>query len=236
MADGLYVGMSAAVARAAQLDSIADNLANAETPGFKATRPAFRSFLPPGPSDKVLAGVVSTGVDMRPGPTNTTDNPLDVMPDGDSYFGVRLSNGQLAYTRNGHLERGPNGELLASGLPVLGTSGEPVSVPPGADPRIESNGNVVVGRNTVVDTLALFQAQGLMDKIAPSLLQPSTGSSMSPAADSTVRVGELEMGNVSALDSTVQMINAQRQYDMAMQAIQTYRKMDDRATQVGLVK
>jgi flagellar basal-body rod protein FlgF len=228
--------MSAAVARAAQLDSIADNLANAETPGFKATRPAFRAFLPPGPTDKVLAGVVSTGVDMRPGPTNTTDNPLDVLPDGDAYLGVRLSSGQLAYTRNGHLERGPNGELLASGLPVLGTSGEPVTVPAGADPRIESNGNVVVGRNTVVDTLALFQAQGPMDKIAPCLLQPSAGASMSPTADSTVRVGELEMGNVSALDSTVQMINAQRQFDMAMQAIQTYRKLDDRANQVGLVK
>ena len=236
MSDGLYVGMSAAVARAAQLDSIADNLANAETPGFKATRPAFRAFLPPGPSDKILAGAVSTGVDIRPGPTNTTDNPLDVLPEGDAYLGVRLSTGQMAYTRNGHLERGPNGELLASGLPVLGTSGEPVTVPVGADPRIESNGNVVVGRNTLVDTLALFQAQGPMDKIAPSLLQPSAGSSMSPAAENSVRVGELEMGNMSALDSTIQMISAQRQFDMAMQAIQTYRKLDDRATQVGLVK
>jgi len=236
VADGLYVGMSAAVARAAQLDSIADNLANAETPGFKATRPAFRAFLPPGPSDKVMAGAVSTGVDMRPGPSNTTDNPLDVLPEGDAYLGVRLSNGRVAYTRNGHLERGPNGELLASGLPVLGISGDPVTVPVGTDPHIDSNGNVVVGRDTVVDTLALFEAQGPMDKVAPSLLQPSAGSSMSPAADSSVRVGELELSNVSALDSTIQMISAQRQFDMAMQAIQTYRKLDDRATQVGLVK
>ena len=232
----MYVGMSAAVARAAQLDSIADNLANTETPGFKATRPAFRSFLPPGPTDKVLAGAVSSGVDLRPGPTNTTDNPLDVLPEGDAYLGVKLSNGQIAYTRNGHLELGPNGELLASGLPVLGQSGDPVTVPAGADPRIETNGDVVVGRGQVVDTLALFQAQGAMDRIAPTLLQPSAGSTVSPVADGTLRSGELEMGNVSALDSTVQMINAQRQFDMAMQAIQTYRKVDDRAIQVGLVK
>ena len=236
MADGIYVGMSAAVARTAQLDSIADNLANTETPGFKATRPAFRAFLPPGPTDKVLAGAVSTGVDLRPGPTNATDNPLDVVPDADSYLGVKLSTGQIAYTRNGHLEIGPNGELLASGLPVLGRSGDPVSVPPDGNPRIESNGDVVVNRNTVVDTLALFQAQGSMDRIAPTLLQPSAGSSISQVSDGTLRVGELELGNVSALDSTVQMINAQRQFDMAMQAIQTYRKLDDRAIQVGLVK
>jgi flagellar basal-body rod protein FlgF len=228
--------MSAAVARAAQLDSIADNLANTETPGFKATRPAFRAFLPPGPSDKVLAGAVSTGVDLRPGPTNTTDNPLDVVPDGDAYLGVQLSNGQVAYTRNGHVELGSQGELLISGLRVLGRSGQPISVPPDADPRIETNGDVVVGRGTVVDTLALFQAQGPMDKIAPALLQPSAGSSVAAAPDATVRVGELEMGNVSALDSTIQMISAQRQFDMAMQAIQTYRRLDDRATQVGLMK
>ena len=236
MSDGIYVGMSAAVARAAQLDSIADNLANTETPGFKASRPAFRAFLPPGPSDKVMTSAVSTGVDLRAGPVNTTDNPLDVVPDDDAYLGVRLSNGQVAYTRNGHLELGPNGELLASGLPVVGRSGDPVSVPAGADPRIESNGDVIVDRNTVVDTLALFQAQGPMDKIAPTLLQPSAGSSINLAEDGTLRTGELELGNVSALDSTVQMINAQRQFDMAMQAIQTYRKLDDRANQVGLVK
>jgi flagellar basal-body rod protein FlgF len=228
--------MSGAVARAAQLDSIADNLANTETPGFKASRPAFRAFLPPGPSDKVMTAAVSTGVDLRAGPVNTTDNPLDVVPDDDAYLGVRLSNGQVAYTRNGHLELGPNGELLASGLPVVGRSGDPVSVPAGADPRIETNGDVIVGRNTVVDTLALFQAQGSMDKIAPTLLQPSAGSSVKLAEDGTLRTGELELGNVSALDSTVQMINAQRQFDVAMQAIQTYRKLDDRANQVGLVK
>ena len=235
MADGIYVGMSAAVARAAQLDSIADNLANTETPGFKATRPAFRAFLPPGPSDKVLAGTVSTGVDLRPGPTSTTDNPLDILPEGDTYLGVQLSSGQVAYTRNGHLELGPGGELLASGLRVLGRSGQPVSVPPEGDPHIESNGDVLVG-HTVVDSLALFVAQGPMDKIGPALLQPAPGTSVGAAADGTVRVGELEMGNVTALESTVQMINAQRQFDMAMQAIQTYQKLDDRANQVGLVK
>jgi len=236
VADGIYIGMSAAVARAAQLDSIADNLANSETPGFKATRPAFRAFLPPGPTDKILAGAVSTGVDLRPGPTSTTDNPLDVVPENGNYLGVQLSNGQVAYTRNGHMELGPNGELMIMGLKVLGKSGQPITLPPENDARIEINGDVVVGRNTVVDTLALYTAQGPMDKIAPALLQASPGSTVTLDPEGTVRVGELEMGNASALECTVQMINAQRQYDMAMQAIQTYRKLDDRATQVGLVR
>lgn len=236
MADGIYVGMSAAVARSAQLDAIADNLANTETPGFKASRPAFRSFLPPGPSDKVLAGVVSTGVDMRPGMANMTDNQLDVLPDTDLYLGLKMVNGQMAYTRNGHLEVGSEGELLASGIPVVGRSGEPVIVPPGSDPRIESNGDVVVDANTVVDTLALFRNQGPMDRIGPALMAPSAGSTMAMDDTGTLSVGQLEMGNVSALDSTIQMISAQRQFDMAMQAIQTYKKLDDSAVQVGRLR
>ena len=63
MADGIYVGMSAAIGRAAQLDAIADNLANIESPGFKGVRPAFSSFLPSGgPTDKVLSGAVATTI------------------------------------------------------------------------------------------------------------------------------------------------------------------------------
>src|SRR4051794_16984464 len=62
VADGIYVGMSAAAARAAQLESISDNLANVETPGFKAGRPSFQSFLPGrGTTDKVFTAAVATG-------------------------------------------------------------------------------------------------------------------------------------------------------------------------------
>jgi flagellar basal body rod protein FlgG len=59
---------------------------------------------------------------------------------------------------------------------------------------------------------------------------------MSQVTDGSVRVGELELGNVTALESTVQMIGAQRNYELAMQAIQTYKQLDDRVIQVGLVR
>jgi flagellar basal body rod protein FlgG len=51
-----------------------------------------------------------------------------------------------------------------------------------------------------------------------------------------VSTGQLEMGNVTPLESTVQMINAQRQFETAMQAIQTYRRLDDRVVEVGRVR
>jgi flagellar basal-body rod protein FlgF len=81
MADGIYVAMCGAAARSEQLDAIADNLANAQTPGFKASRPAFAAFLPgAGGGDKTYPAAVASGLDLRAGPTSRTDNPLDVVP------------------------------------------------------------------------------------------------------------------------------------------------------------
>ncbi len=235
MADGIYVGMSAAVARAAQLDAIADNLANIDTPGFKGERPAFESFLPPGgPTDKVLSGVVATAIDMRPGTTQTTDSPTDVIPDDGSFLAVQMPGGKIGYTRNGHIEISPDGGLQIAGLPVLDASGQPLVVPDGGDVAIDSTGTVTVGQD-VVGALSLWNAQGPMDRVGPSLMMPSTGTKMTEATDGSLSVGELEMGNVSALDCTVQMIGAQRNYDLAMQAIQTYRELDQKVVDVGRV-
>jgi flagellar basal-body rod protein FlgF len=233
VADGIYVGMSAAIGRAAQLDAIADNLANIESPGFKGSRPAFSSFLPPGgPTDKVLSSVVATTIDMRPGTTETTDSLTDVIPDGNLMLAVQMPGGKIAYTRNGHIETGPDGVLQIGGLPLLETSGEPLVVPEDSEVTIESTGEVKAGRE-VVGSLSLWSSSGPMDRVGSSLMMPSAGTQMNQVTDGSVRVGELELGNVTALESTVQMIGAQRNYELAMQAIQTYRQLDQRVVEVG---
>jgi flagellar basal-body rod protein FlgF len=241
MADGMYVGMAAAAARSEQLDSIADNLANAETPGYKASRPAFQSFLPPrglagpgSPQDKIFTAAVATGTDLSPGPVRTTDNPLDVIPDGQSFLSVATQSGQVAYTRNGKLNLTADGMLVADGRPVLGETGKPILVPPGAQVTINQAG-VVSADQRVVDTLALFNLQGNIVRVGPQLYAAGPGGMITPS-DGGVATGQLEMGNVTPLESTVQMINAQRQYETAMQAIQTYRRLDDRAIEVGKVR
>jgi len=75
-----------------------------------------------------------------------------------------------------------------------------------------------------------------MDKVGPSLMTPSTGTQMTQSTDGSLRTGELELGNVTALESTVAMIGAQRNYELAMQAIQTYRQLDQRVVEVGRVR
>jgi flagellar basal-body rod protein FlgF len=236
VADGIYVGMAGAAARAAQLESIADNLANAETPGFKASRPAFSSFLPGrGPTDKVFSGAVATGIDLRPGVTVPTDNPLDVIPEGDLFLGVEMAPGQTGYTRNGKISVDPDGRLIAAGHALLGQSGGPITVPVGSAPTINENGEVMVDK-AVVDRVGLFQVQGPMDRNGLSILTAGAGATVTEAPEGTVRVGELELGNAPPLESTIAMITAQRNFDSAMQAIQTYRRLDEKATEVGRVR
>jgi flagellar basal-body rod protein FlgF len=235
MADGLYVGMAAAAARAEQLDSIADNLANVETPGFKASYPAFQSFLPSGAgrsSDKVATAAVSTGINLSRGNVQVTGNPLDILPQEDAFMMVNTPSGP-AYTRNGKLTVSPEGLLVTGGNPVIGTSGNPIEVPVGFSPLVNEHGGVVINE-VEVDRLALYQLPANTVHLGQSLYGPGPGATATPAdVDLGVGVGQVEQGNATALDATVQMIGAQRQFETAMQAIQTYRRLDDRVIEVG---
>jgi flagellar basal-body rod protein FlgF len=228
--------MAAAAARAAQLESVSDNLANAQSPGFKASRPAFQSFLSSrNGNDKILSAAVATGIDMRPGVTTPTDRPLDVVPGPDTFLAVATPSGAVAYTRNGSLEVGGDGELLIAGNRVLDDNGQPLVVPPGEEPIINEHGEVFAGQS-LLGKLGTYKLTGPIDRIGPTLMGPGTGGQVTAAEDTTFTVGALEMGNAPALEATIQMIQTQRHFETAMQAIQTYRKMDERAVEVGRIR
>lgn len=236
MADGLYIGMAAASARTQQLDAIADSLANAETPGYKAARPAFQSVLSSaGVTDKVFTAAVGTGLDMTPGPTVDTGRNLDVLPENNGFFAVVTGQGQVAFTRNGELAVGADGRLASQGLPVLGTNGEPIVIPPERTARIQEDGSVIVD-DKPIGQIALYNLPPTVTKLASSLYQPAAGSQALRVVDPRVRIGAVELGNAPPMDSVVDMIGAQRQFETAMQAIQTYRRMDDKANEMGKVR
>lgn len=235
MADGIYVSMCGAVARAEQLEAIADNLANGQTPGFKAARPAFETFLASsGAKDKQYPAAVATGFDLRPGPTSKTGNPLDVLPEGGAFLTVRTPKGELAYTRDGRLTLDADRRLVSGGHLVLSREGSPVQVPPGLVPAIDEKG-VVRSGELELGALALATLEGPVNRIGPALLAPSAGAVAMPV-ETGVHVGEIELGNAGALEATIQLVSAQRSYETSMQAIQTYRALDQRAVELGKVR
>jgi flagellar basal-body rod protein FlgF len=233
MADGIYIGMCGAVARSEQLDAIADNLANAQTPGFKAGRPAFEAFMAAGGAqDKHYAAAVATGFDLRPGPTTHTGNALDVLPDDGGFLAVRGPDGKVAFTRDGRLTLDGDRRLVSgAGKPVLDVSGAPIVVPEDTTPVVDDQGRVMAG-GMELGQLAFIQLTGTVERVGGNLLAPGPGG-RAVQVPATVRTGEVELGNSSALEATVSLITAQRSYDSSMQAIQTYRQLDQRASELG---
>ena len=237
MSDGIYVSMNGAAARMAQLDSVSDNLANVETPGFKAERPAFEAFLAKADNrasaSKVYTAAVATQVDLSPGIVVVTNNPMDVLPTGRSFIGVLTENG-VALTRNGHLTVDASGTLNAAGHPVVDPEGNAIVTPPDSTVRVEPSGDVFAN-GVKVGQLGLFEPQGAVDRIGPSLLAPHDPKAIVPSSD-RLHVGQIEHGNATALEATVQLVAAQRHFETSMQALQTYKKLDDRATDIGRVR
>ena len=233
MSNGLYVSMAGAAARAEQLDAIADNLANVQTPGFRATKVAFQSFLPTnGVTDKVFPAAVSSGLDMREGQQIVTDNPMDVLPEGMSFMAVGRPDGTVAYTRNGALQVS-NDMLVSGGLPVLDVTGRPITLLPEGEPRIEADGTVFVN-DQVMGQIATFDLTGNVQRLGAALYAPGPGGAANQIADPALMVGELEMGY--PMEASIGLITAQRNYDMSMKAIETYRSLDNRAVEVGRVR
>jgi len=233
MADGLYVSMCGAAARAEQLDAVADNLANAQTPGFKPARPAFESFLAQGGApDKVYPAAVAGGFDLSPGLVVRTERPLDVLPEEGAFLQVRLPDGSIGYTRDGRLQLDASRHLLAGGRPVLDRSGNPIAVPENETPVIDARGGVRV-RDVSLGTLALARLEGPANRVGTAVLAPGHGGRAVPA-EVAVRSGEIETGQ--PLEAAVSLISLQRGFDAAMQAIQTYRRMDDRSSELGRVR
>jgi len=233
MGDGIYLGMAGASAREQQLDAIADNLANAQTPGFKATRPAFESFVTSADAAGLAApAAVSPGVDLRPGMRIKTGNPLDVTPDGEAFFAVKVGD-QVAYTRNGRMAINAEGGLEIAGHSVLGKSGQPIAVPLGAKVEITPKG-AVTANGQPIDELGLYQFAATPERIGPSLMGPGQGPAPVPV-DAAVASGELEQGNFNPIEAAVQLVNAQRNFETSIKAIETYKAMGDRANQLGSV-
>lgn len=240
MSSGIYIGMSAASARNRRLDAVADSLANVNTPGFKAARSTFEGLLAetndnvqPG-NDKVLVRTTKEGLDMSPGVLVQTQEPLDVLPENQAFLGVSLGNGELAYTRDGRLMVDGSGQLLAGGRPVVSAGGGPIFVPLHSQPTISKAGQVMV-EGRAVDQLGFFRLEGDLERVGPRLVMPREEGRAEPTFVD-VQTGVIEQGNVSAIDATVELVNVQRSFDHAMQAIDTYKRLDETATNVGRIR
>jgi flagellar basal-body rod protein FlgG len=254
MIRALYSAASGMAAQQTNVENIANNLANANTNGFKARRAQFQdlmyqSMVQPGAAagqqTTVPAGLqlglgtrtASNEILFTQGAFSETDNPLDIVIQGKGFFQVQLPSGELAYTRNGTFQLDKNGNLVtADGNPVQ----PQITLPQQAQSIVIANDGTVSytlpGQTNTQQAgqiqLANFQNPAGLNSLGNSLFQPTDAS-----GDPTVGTpggaegmggllqGYVEQSNVSIVQEFINLIVAQRGYEANSKVVQAADNM-----------
>jgi flagellar basal-body rod protein FlgF len=219
--------------------TIANNIANASTIGFRADRVNFERLMVKGDGFDSRQPSAETVVDMdrRAGAIVQTNRGLDVAITGDNWLAVQAADGSEAYTRRGDLRIAPSGVLeTGDGFPVMGWGG-PITVPPAQSLSIASDGSisfVPVGGDPnqpqQLDQIKLVSTKGTDTiKGLDNLLHVRGGGVLPPDLDGRVQTGALEQSNVNLTQSLVDMIENQRSYEVQANLLREAKSMDESA-------
>lgn len=233
----IYLSMSGAKATMQRQDTLANNLANATTTGFRAELQAFRAVpvRGDGASTRAYALETTTGYDASAGNVTATGRNLDVAMKGNAWLAVQGLDGTEAYSRFGSLDVDAQGQLVTThGLTVLGDGG-PIQLPPDTVPSIAPDGTVSVrqpnGTTTPVGRLKLVTPEAALERGTDGLFRAADGE-LPADADARVQDGALEGSNVNAVEAMISMISAARQFEAQMKMIQTAQSDEQAAAKL----
>ncbi|HHW10165.1 MAG TPA: flagellar basal-body rod protein FlgG [Firmicutes bacterium] len=248
MMRSLWIAASGMAGQQFNIDTISNNLANVNTAGYKRSRADFQDLLyqtirvagtPATTGAQVPTGIqighgvrqVATQKIFTQGAFKQTDNPFDLVIEGDGFFQVLLPDGTIAYTRDGAFKKDSQGRLVTSDGFLL----EPeIIIPPGAaDISVAADGTVTVifndqerPQNIGRIELARFVNPAGLRSWGRNLYLPSAGSGEAivgtPGLDGlgSLAQGFVEMSNVQVVEEMVNMIISQRAYESNSKAIQ----------------
>jgi flagellar basal-body rod protein FlgF len=234
----IYLSMSGAKATMQRQDTLANNLANVSTPGFRAELQAFRAVPVEGSgaSTRVYTLETTTGYDASAGAITSTGRNLDVAAMGSSWLSVQALDGTEAYTRGGSFDVSSEGTLVTrSGLAVLGDGG-PIQIPRDTAVSIGSDGTVSAksadGKTTAVGRLKLVTPEAALTRGVDGLFRAADGNDLPADTNARVQDGALEGSNVSAVETMVAMISAARQFEAQMKMLSTAEGNEKSAAQL----
>lgn len=238
MSDGIYVALSGAVAQQRSLDVVANNVANANTTGFRADRVAFAESMSQaqGPTNQGApnplrqVGVVEIRYDHSEGTVQRTDNPFDLAISGDGWFTVETPRGER-YTRAGSFVADRDGVLRTrDGHAVLNASGAHVTIPREvAGIEVSPDGTLRAGEDEIGRIqLVQFSDDRPLTKEGLNLFVAPPGQQPEPLENAQIMQGYLEGSNVNVVGGMNELIAAGRSFEAFQRIIQGYRDMDQR--------
>ncbi|MBF0471402.1 MAG: flagellar basal-body rod protein FlgF [Gammaproteobacteria bacterium] len=239
----LYIAMTGAKQTMIAQATNSNNLANANTTGFKADLEQFRSMpvFGDGYPSRVYAMTERPGFDSTPGNLHATGRDLDLSIKGDGWFAVQGANGGEAYTRSGELRLTSDGMMMTgSGHPVLGNGGTPIIVPPAEKMEVGVDGTIsfipagaVVRELVVLDRIKMVNPNPRdLTKGEDGMLRRKDGQIAEADANVTVVSRFLETSNVNAVSSMVKMIELSRQYELQVKMMKTAEENDSSVTSI----
>ena len=222
MYKGIYIALSGAVLKRRNMDIFAQNVANANTPGYKKERIAFKDYIVPvdnkrdlTDTGRVMADLSKSTIDFSSGTIQRTGNSLDLAINGEGFFALE----QGRYTRNGNFMISSDGYLATKdGVKVLGDGG-PIAVQ-GSTVDISPSGEILVdeapvGKVKIVD----FPDTGVLKKVGGGMFATEeTGETVT----AHVSQGFLEESNVNAIQEMVQMLVATREFESYQKLIHSF--------------
>lgn len=233
MENATTIALSRLVAQTRAMDVIANNLANAATPGFRSERMLFSDWLvreptvtdarslPPGGRVLSYTQDRATYRERDAGTLTHTANPLDLAISGEGFFTVLASTGPKL-TRSGHFERSPNGTVVdATGLPLLDTTGKKLQLAP-ADTVITVAANgMISSQNGQIGQIGVVNPddQNKMRGEGGRLLASDSPTSQMTAPQITQ--GALEESNVQPTLEITHMMNDMREFQFTSQFVQS---------------
>jgi flagellar basal-body rod protein FlgF len=239
----IYTAMTAMNAAMDRQRAVANNLANASTPGFRQEVFAVTPATLKDGSLEVRAPARGNvrGADMRSGRVVPTGNPLDVALEGKALLAFQSPDRQgEVYSRRGDLRVAASGVIEnGEGLAVLGEGGAPITVPPGLRIVIAADGTVLAQDPATPDVqaepinrLRLVNPEGsrLAKGIDSFLKVPTLGGVpgvLPPDLTARLTPGALEQSNVETADTLVQMVEAQRAFEQRARVISTAAELDE---------
>jgi flagellar basal-body rod protein FlgG len=228
MLEGLYSAAAGMETAQTQLDTVSNNIANEDTPGYQAQLLGFSDLLYTTDDDDPSTAIVGSGstaqtvgFSQTQGSIQQTGNPLDLALDGSGYFEVRQPDGTTGLTRNGTFELNAAGQITTN----LGMELQPpITLPKGTN---ASQISVATDGTVSVNNQKIGKIQ-IVNVTAPDKLLPQGNSVYSATAASgpitaakgvTVQQGYLEQSNVDLDGEITNMETANQAYDMGSKAI-----------------
>lgn len=232
----IYTSLTAMRGAMARQTTIANNLANAQTPGFRADLAEAQSLWLDGQGfdARAIASEEVLAADMKSGTVIATGRDLDIALSGDAMLGVQANDGEIGYTKRGDLMLSDTGLLTTGdGKPVQGAQG-PITLPSADSISIDAEGRVWIvptggdaAQPQEVDRVKLASPAGSdVVKGLDGLFRVRGGGVLPDDPDARVITRSLEGSNVSATQALVDMIEASRSWDTQLKLIGDARDMD----------